>query len=149
MEIETRDLGRVEIDESEIIKFPQGIPGFIDKYNYVLLNFDKDSPFVVLQSVDEVNLAFITINPWLIVNDYSLDLSDSILKLLDIKDKEDVTVLVLVTIRDSYENMTLNLSAPLVINVKTKLAKQFINENDYPLRYKVFPQGFKQEQVAK
>ncbi|MFP4662674.1 MAG: flagellar assembly protein FliW, partial [Halanaerobiales bacterium] len=82
MELETRYNGLVEIDEKEIIEFPQGIPGFIDKKKYVLLSLHEKSPFFILQSVEEVGLAFITLSPWDVLSDYEFEINKSTEKLL-------------------------------------------------------------------
>lgn len=146
MKIETRDLGVVEIKKEDIITFSQGIPGFINQKEFVILKLDKDSPFFILQSVSEPELAFITLNPWNIIKDYEFEIKEGTEKQLKIESQEEILALVIGTIREKLENMTVNLAAPLIINIKARLGKQVILENSkYPVRFKVFRQD---KQVA-
>ena len=146
MEINTRDFGKINIDEEGILHFPQGIPGFLDKKDYVLIEFAEDSVFVVLQSIEEEGLAFITIPPWNLVEDYEIDINKNTEKMLEIEGQEDIMLLVICTIKDKIENMTVNLAAPIIINHKKKLAKQIIlDDTKYSTREPAFPEHIKQE----
>lgn len=137
MQIQTRDFGAIEIDKEEIIEFPEGIPGFLDEKQFVLLPLDEESSFIIMQSVNTQNLAFITIEPKNIISNYEFNISDKTEKLLKIKGIEDIILLNVVNIRDSIEDMTINLAAPLIINIKENLGKQVILDNSkYPVKFK-------------
>ena len=56
-------------------------------------------------------------------------LSDEIIKELEIKSSEEVLVLSIITLGKDLKSSTMNLQAPLIINVKNNLAKQFIMQN--------------------
>jgi flagellar assembly factor FliW len=145
MEINTRDFGRININEDGIIYFPQGIPGFIDKKRYVLIELARDSIFTILQSIEDEGLAFICIPPWNIVEDYEIDINKNTEKMLEIEGQEDVMLLVICTIKDKIENMTVNLAAPVLFNHRKKLAKQLILDDiKYLTREPVFPEHIKQ-----
>ena len=146
MEIETRDFGKIDVNEDDIIKFPEGIPGFLEEKKFVLLPVAEDSPFVILQSITTANLAFITIEPVDIIADYEFEISDKVEKLLKIEQIEDLLIFNIATIRDSIKNMTVNLAAPVVINIKKRLGKQIILDDEkYPVRAKLFTE---KEKVA-
>ncbi len=146
MELETRYFGKIEINENEIVHFPQGLPGFMDKKDYYLMAYDEELPFFVMQSIDEQELAFITIPPWHIFKNYEFELSDQVQELLEIKSSDDVLVLVIGTIPGKVSEMTVNLAAPLVINHRKRLGKQLIlDREDYPVRQPVFNEPVKQE----
>ncbi|HLV10746.1 MAG TPA: flagellar assembly protein FliW [Halanaerobiales bacterium] len=146
MELETRFFGKIEINKEEIIRFPQGLPGFLDKKDYYLMTYDKESPFFVLQSVEEKDLAFITVPPWHFFKDYEFELSDRVQELLEIESQDDVLVLVIGTIPGKVSGMTINLAAPLVINHRKCLGKQLIlDKEDYPVRQPVLNETVKQE----
>ncbi len=147
MEIETRDFGMVEIDEDNIIKFPQGIPGFVDCREFVLLPLGDESPFIVMQSVTEPGLAFITMEPWSLVSNYEFEINENIEKILEIEEPGKVTVLAIATFKDNIEEMTVNLAAPLLLNMETGMGKQVILDSEkYPVHFQVFPS--KVEKVA-
>lgn len=136
MEIMTRDFGKVNIDEDKIIEFPEGIPGFKEEKEFVLLPLEENSLFVIMQSVNNSDLAFITIEPKSIIKDYEFVISEKTEELLEISGIEDIILLNIVNIKDKVENMTINLAAPLVININANLGKQVIlDDNNYPVKY--------------
>jgi flagellar assembly factor FliW len=146
MELETRYFGKIEIDEGEIIHFPQGLPGFLDKKDYYLMSFDDELPFFVMQSINEKDLAFITVPPWHIIKDYEFEISEQVQELLKIKSRDDVLVLVIITIQENMLDMTVNLAAPLVINFRSRLGKQVIlDQSDYSVKQPVFTEPIRQE----
>ena len=149
MKIMTRDFGEVEINKEDIITFPQGIPGFLNKNKFVLLPLEEESPFIVMQSIEDEDLAFITINPADIIKDYQFDISESVEKKLKIESREEVGVLNIVTIKESMQDMTVNLAAPVVINFEENLGKQVIlDDENYPVKFKVFAEENNAEKVA-
>lgn len=133
--IQTKYLGEVEISEDKIVHFESGIPGFEDKKRFVLLDIDEKIIFQILQSVETKNLAFFVVNPYLLFEDYSIDLNDSIIESLDIREEKDVVVLSIMTLKEPFSESTVNLKAPLIINLKNKRGKQYILQDDtYSMR---------------
>ena len=59
MNIQTKFLGEVEIKESEILTFEQGLPGFPKNKKFILLALDADLPLALLQSIEEVEISFV------------------------------------------------------------------------------------------
>lgn len=139
MIIETKFLGEVEINEQDILTFEAGLPGFSEQTKYVLLPLDADLPLTVLQSTEEAELGFILALPFAFKKDYSFDLSDVDKNDLKIESEENVIVYSIVTLNESFANSTINLLAPIIINIKQKLGKQIILQDSslYPLRYAV------------
>ena len=74
-------------------------------------------------------VSFVTISPFEVYSDYGFDLTDEIIKELEIKSSEEVLVLSIITLGKDLKSSTMNLQAPLIINVKNNLAKQFIMQN--------------------
>lgn len=132
MNIGTKYLGDIQIAEENIITFPSGLPGFSDEHKFVLLNIPSEATdtFQVLQSVKTTELAFIVTNPYYFYQDYEFTLEDGIIEQLKIAEKEDVIVLAIVTLQEPFEESTINLKAPLIINYKENLGKQYILHTD-------------------
>ena len=131
MQIETKYFGAIEINQTEIIKFPQGLPGFLDEKQFVLLNMEENGAFQVLQSITQAPIAFIVVNPFIFLTDYQIDLADSILDQLDIKQEHEVMVRTIVTLKEPLAKSTANLQAPVVINQANNRAKQYITKNTH------------------
>ena len=128
MELKTK-FGPVQVEENMIISFPRGILGFADYHRYIILE-QEQSVFSFLQSVDEPSLSFVVIMPELVRADYSVELSDEEVELLQIGSPEDGKVYGIVTIPENVAEMTVNLQAPVVINTKERLGAQLIISGD-------------------
>ncbi|MQR94830.1 flagellar assembly protein FliW [Fictibacillus phosphorivorans] len=127
----------IEISDKDILHFEQGLPGFEDEKQFVLLPMEG-TPFSTLQSVSTKELAFFTTNPFLFFTDYDFELVESVQKQLKIKEESDVLVQVILTIQEPLEKSTGNLQAPVVLNVKENLAKQVIlTDNKYRTRHEL------------
>ena len=72
MKVETTRFGKVTFDESGIILFPEGIPGFTDQKRYVLLEVSEYAPLKWLQSIDEAWLAFVIVDPLDLLDEYNI-----------------------------------------------------------------------------
>lgn len=130
MKIHTKYLGEVEIEDSMVIHFAGGIPGFLEETEFVLLDLPDNPVFRVLQSVKSVNMAFVVTDPYQIYRDYAFDLDDNILESLQIKNENEVVVLTTVTLKKPFNASTLNLKAPLIINSSNRQGKQYILISD-------------------
>ena len=139
MLIQTKLLGEVEIQPSEIITFEQGVPGFPNNKKFALLGITEDLPIAMLQSMEDVDVNFVVAYPFAFKKDYAFDLSEQDKEDLNIKEQEDIVTYVVVTLKDTFEASTLNLLAPIIINTKNKLGKQIVlNDNEkFPLRYQI------------
>ncbi|MGP4040729.1 flagellar assembly protein FliW [Gracilibacillus sp. D59] len=146
MQIQTKYFGEIEINQEEVIHFPQGIPGFINEKEFILQNFEESGLFQVLQSTKGMDPAFLVINPFLFVKDFEINLDDASIEQLNIVRKEDVEVLSIVTVKEPLSNSTANLQAPLIINRTNYTAKQFITNSSV---YKTQEQIFKQTSRVK
>lgn len=139
MNIQTKYFEEIEINEEQIITFSQGLPGFHDQKEFVLLDLPDNPLFQVLQSITEEYVAFIVVNPYYFRKDYEFDLDDSLIELLQIESEKDVAVFSILSLKDPFETSTMNLQAPIIINVNKKLGKQYItNHKDYSTKELIF-----------
>ncbi|MCI5523007.1 MAG: flagellar assembly protein FliW [Spirochaetia bacterium] len=125
MLIETKMMGKAEVSEEHIITIPSGLFGFEEYTDFALLESEY-KPFVWLQSLQEKNLAFLLIDPFLICSDYEADIDDKEMLKIGIKDPSDVEVMAIVTIPSDGKEITANLQGPLVINRKNNQCMQAI-----------------------
>lgn len=103
MIIQTKYHGEVTIKEEQIIHFSNGIPGFLDQKQFVILPLSEESPFLVLQSLKNAELGFIVSSPFLFFNQYEFDLEESVVDILGVEDANDVEVMVILTMGSSIE----------------------------------------------
>lgn len=139
MIINTKHLGKIEIDENEIVDFEEGIPGFENEKKFVIIPMGLDLPFFTLQSVENQAAAFIVTSPFDIYTTYEFELGKNILEELQIQNEEQVRVYTILAIHGEMEKITANLKAPIVINLEKNIGKQIILENfGYDVRYVVY-----------
>ena len=112
------------------IQFKKGIPGFENLNNFKILDLEDNKQFKILQSIEEENISFVVTSPFEIYKEYVIDLNDEIIRELEIKNSEDVLVLSIITIGETLEKSTLNLKAPLIINIKNNLGRQLILQSE-------------------
>ncbi|MDF2549559.1 MAG: flagellar assembly protein FliW [Chlamydiales bacterium] len=128
------------LQHTKSIHFPNGLPAFEFAKEFVLLTNEEEEPFLWLQSVILPNLAFVTIDPFLIYPDYKADISDDDVSFLKLEKEEDAFLLAIVNVRNNEdEGITANLVSPIVINNRSKIGKQVILQNHlrYSVRYRI------------
>ncbi len=134
--IATKPFGQIEVDERQIIDFPEGIYGFEDIKQFVILDASEKSPFKWLQAYDEPDLAFVIIRPIDFMVQYELNVMPEDLEDIGAKSPDEVIVFAIVTIPEDPSRMTANLQGPVLINPKTRKGKQAISLSDkYSVRH--------------
>jgi flagellar assembly factor FliW len=126
MKIETTRFGELEVGERDIYTFPEGIPGFEQDKRFTLVGLKGLDGFACLQCVDRGELGFIIVDPFEFFPDYEFSLPDTDAEQLGVEDPGDLSVWTIVTTRDRLESATVNLVAPVVLNVRTRIGKQVI-----------------------
>ena len=139
MQVANEKLKDLEINPKDIIHFDEGIPGFEEYKDYVLLQ-EQEVPFVMtLQSVDSESPSFVVIDPYAFVQNYDPKLSKKDMEYFDTDNIDDLKILLITVIPKKLEDTVVNLKSPIIINAKTNKAKQLILENtEYPIRYRLF-----------
>ena len=113
--IESSRFGRVEIDPTTVIEFPEGLIG-LGGSRYALLARDAGTPFLWLQSLDDPALALPVTNPHLFFADYQVKLTDEDVQRLGIDEQTAVDVYVTIKAAESLEDFTANQKAPILVS---------------------------------
>ncbi|MEH7124266.1 flagellar assembly protein FliW [Bacillus sp. JJ1773] len=130
MKINTRYHEEIEVNEEDKIFFGSGIPGFPQEKEFVILPLGTDSPFSILQSINNEELGFVISEPFSFYKEYEFDLEESVVSQLDIEKKTDIQIYSIITLGDSLTTSTINLQAPVIINRKENKGKQAILNTD-------------------
>lgn len=142
MKINTRIFGEIEIADEKIITFENGIIGFPEMKHFTLLHDEekgKKAGIRFLQSVDEPSFAMPVMDPFIVKEDYALEIEDEVLAGLGNINEENVLVLVTLTVPSDLTKMTVNLQGPFIINVDERKACQLIiDANSYPVKYPIY-----------
>ena len=124
LHVRSRRFGSFEIAAGAMVDLPQGLVGFPQLRRYVVLDHRPGSPFKWLLAIDDPELAFAVANPCELVAGYEppLELAARLLE----TDPNEVALLVIVTIPSDPTLMTVNLMAPLVVDLRTRRARQIV-----------------------
>ena len=139
MRIQTSRFGLIELTQNDLIEFPEGILGFGQLRKFVLLDDPNDEIFAWLQSCEEPGIAFPVLEPELFAEGYNPVLAKSDLSALRLGPNNDHRMFCIVTIPKDPTQMTANLKAPVVINIKERVARQCVlQDNSLAIREPIF-----------
>ena len=139
LRVKTPNFGEIEVPAENVIYFDEGIPGFPRIHKFAILQFDHLKPFQYLQSLDDPPIALLVVNPFLLHPAYKFELGDADMGDLKTEKPEEVLVLAVATIPEDASEATLNLMAPILINLKQRCGKQVILlDSHYSVRYPLF-----------
>lgn len=130
MDLNSKYHEKIEYNEEEVITFSKGLPGFEQLKKFIIFKLEDNEDFNVLHSLENNEIGFVVTTPFSIVNNYEFKLTEEILKELEIKDEKEVLVLNTVTLNSDISKITVNLKAPIIINIKSKLGAQIILDNE-------------------
>ncbi|MEL3970961.1 flagellar assembly protein FliW [Rossellomorea oryzaecorticis] len=141
MNINTKYHGEIDVKEDDVLNFEQGIPGFADEKKFVLLPLPENDWFHILQSVSTPQLGFVVTDPFLFTEEFDFELDQGSVESLGFTSEKDVKVLTILTMKETLNESTANLQAPIVINLSNKKAKQVIlNDTNYQTKHLIFAQ---------
>ena len=142
MKMKTRIFGEVDIDESKVFRFVNGIIGFPNLTEFALIHDEeKGSQTSVrwLQSLQEEGFAMPVIDPLAVMPDYNPQVEDELLKPVGSLDDDQLLVLVTLTVPRDLTKMSVNLKAPIVVNAAKRKACQIVAEGDeYVVKYPIY-----------
>ncbi len=125
--------GLIEYQDDATFQFPSGLPGFEQERRFVAVEHAASRPIVFLQSLTRPELCFITLPVLVVKPDYRLAVSAEDLQALALSgDRQpaigaEVLCLAIISVAEG-RLPTANLLAPLVVNLRTRVAIQAIQE---------------------
>jgi len=126
IDVVSERFGTFAVSADSVLHFPQGPIGFPADRRFVILEHRPGSPFKWLLSLDDPELGFAIANPAELVSGYEppLALAAQVLEV----EEPDIALFVIVTIPSDPRAMTVNLMAPVVVDMRTRRARQLIVE---------------------
>lgn len=145
MEINTRDFGIIEIENDTVYEFPDGLYGFEEDKKFAIFHRSfEDVPFLYLQSIDHTVPCFLVFEPWDLYPDYKPVLSKEDMDICQVESIDDLMFLVIAVVPSSIKDLSINIKSPVVLNPKTRKARQIILQNpDYSVKYLPFEEDGK------
>lgn len=139
MVVKTGRFGQLTVGDDEKISLAQGLLGFPEFKEFCLVDPGDDTLILWLQSLENPEVAFPLIEPKIFKPDYTAKLSAAELRELKLENINQSAVFTVLTIPEDVTQMTANMKAPLVINLKMHLARQVVlQENEYSIKHPMF-----------
>ena len=139
MLIHTLNFGDLDVEESKVITFKEGLPGFPQIHRFMVLELEELKPFYYLQALDDPPISLFIVNPFLVDPTYEFRLADSDMEDINSTNSAELTVYAVATIPNDPSKATLNLMAPIVINDRVRCGKQVIlHESKYLVKHPLF-----------
>ncbi len=131
MEINTTHFGPIIYTKEDVIHFTDGLFGFERMTDFLPIAFDsRNDAMLSLQSIADEHLAFIIMNPFLLLNNYNPCLNDKDMAAIGALTEDDISYYVICTTQSDAAQSTVNLKCPIIVNAMTRQAKQVILESD-------------------
>jgi len=130
-ECRTRYFEALDYTEDSVIRLPNGLPGFEQEREFILIDRPLTRPLVFVQSLRTASLCFVALPILSIDAGYRLSISGEDLDVLGLDPSRqphvgnDVACLAIIAIGED-RLMTANLLSPLVINLRNCVAVQAI-----------------------
>lgn len=132
LKLQSTRFGEFEVAADSVITVIPGIIGFPNLQRYVLLDYNP--PFSWLHSIEVPELAFVVVNGAEFGDTYhfALPFGDPD---IDLKESDEIAVVNLVSVRPDASQTTVNLKAPVVVNLRNRRGKQIVLDNpNFPTR---------------
>ncbi len=124
--IESR-FGEIEYNPDNTLLFPEGLIGFENLRQFVVMPNEKEGPLFWIQSIEDAQVAFVLTDPTQFYYDYKVVPDGRERQKLGISEDDDCHVVAVVTVPID-RNITLNLAAPILFAPKTNRALQVVLE---------------------
>jgi flagellar assembly factor FliW len=137
MQINTTRFGAVQIYVEDILGFPHGIIGFEQCCHWVLLADAENASLGWLQCISQEDVALPVVSPRPFAEGYQVRVTRGQLAALELSQFDQAYVLSIVSKCD--DELTLNLKAPLIVNLDRRLGRQVITCDEQPLAMPLVP----------
>lgn len=125
--LDVPDFGNLQVEPKHIFTFSNGLLGFENLTEFILINNDATAPFRWLISVENPTIGFPLLSPW------HLDLTFNPGVDYDLASH---SLFVVVTLADEHNQMTANMKAPILLNTSEQIGEQIIlSSENYPAEF--------------
>ena len=135
MRISTTRFGRIDVETDDVLHFPSGMPGLEGCREWALLADATNDALGWLQSTNRSDIAIAVVSPRRFVPDYQIRIPRSELTPLRLSDIGQAQVLVVVA--QGSRSLTLNLKAPIVINLEARTGRQVVASGELSMQHEL------------
>lgn len=138
MRINTKNFGEIDIEDSSIIEFKNGLIGFDLFKKFSIINIENEGfeSFFCLQSIEEPSLSFIITDLSKSIPEYNPIVDQNTISDSEI-DIDNIEIYNTITLADEISDSTINLKAPIIID-NNKGIQIICQNDDYPIKARFF-----------
>lgn len=138
MKIKTFRFGEIDIEDDDVIRFPEGLVGLTRYGRFVMMRDPESVELIWLQSLDHADFALATVHHSRLATDYRVEVNPQEVASINLRDLDDAEIFVILNRVEG--TFSANLRGPLVINTKEMLGKQVVLNNPaYSVRHALAP----------
>ncbi len=132
MQINTSRFGPIEIEPEDILLFSHGLFAFENHRHWVLLSDGHNDGVAWLQSLGDAEVALPMVSPRKFIPGYQVRILRSQLTPLELAALDQAFVLNVLS-QDAGQ-LTVNLKAPVLINLDRRIGRQIVTIDEQPLQ---------------
>jgi flagellar assembly factor FliW len=134
--LESRRFGTVRVTEEAVVRFPEGLPGFEELREFLLLSPPELEPVQFLVSCGDPEISFPILPASLCLEGYAPELESSTLQALEVPEASAPAMYAILTFHHECDRVTANLRAPVLINSSARLGRQVtLMDSTHSLRH--------------
>ena len=134
--LESRRFGSLPVAEEKILQFPEGLPGFEDLREFLLLGPPDLAPVQFLVSLQDPDISFPILPAILCLGKYAPAIDAADCHDLGVADGSALAIYAILTFHHECEKVTANLRAPVLINPLARLGRQVtLADSTYSFRH--------------
>ena len=138
MKIESHRFGVVEVSEDRVVRFVGPVIGFPEVDRFAIIEDLESAPLVWLQAVGAPQVLFPALDAAWVPAATGVDLTDEEVAALGIERAEDARLLFILTLNANPRDITINLRAPVVWNVRRAIGMQVVlQDTELPVSYPI------------
>jgi flagellar assembly factor FliW len=121
----TELFGELTVSEARVVHFGNGLLGFPGFTRWVVLDGGRDG-LGWLQSAEHPALAFLLVEPFVVFDEFTLDVPPAAVRALGAGHAEELAVFAIVTLGADGATATANLQGPLLMNLRSRCGAQVV-----------------------
>jgi flagellar assembly factor FliW len=146
MHINTSRFGTVAVKPDDVVNFASGLIGYETCKQWVLMADAESDCIGWLQCVHLPEVAMAVISPRRFLPDYHVRVSRNQLTALDLNGVDQAFVLNILAMNAG--RLTVNLRAPVLINLNRRLGRQLITNDEQPVQFELSAGSLKLRKAA-
>ncbi|MEA3466140.1 MAG: flagellar assembly protein FliW [Thermodesulfobacteriota bacterium] len=126
--------GEIEYEPASVLNFPEGLIGFEELRDFVVMPNEKEGPLFWIQSIEDPQVALVLTDPTNFFPTYKVVPEELEREKIELDENGQYFSLVVVTVHQD-RNITLNMAAPILFAPESNKAVQVIlDDSSYDIQ---------------